>query len=646
MIHFKAFWDAVANYTGFEFTGDFLNNNDWINGADITDSFGNPYKHVGLVLDPPFEFTLDESDIELTKVEYVLPDSSWDGSRKDYDVTWNTNCATDGTIFGNVGDDVTTVVQRRFHGLRGYLTQDVQDDSLLYNPITNQYSVDASGIYEINLKLNLTWEYFIDVDNNWEYFQQGGNNFLAEPPSIVLHIVENNTSQTSIDGNIIRSIIMTYENNTPHTEDLIAPDRGAAGYYQLNTRDFIQFVPFTSGQNIGFVLELLTDAKSYSFDFQEYETYAEKYWRARILTQTQLNIQLKKQIELGQPFRINSHIPKGIKVIDVIKDFKAMFNLYFESDVRRKTVLVETRDNFYQPLTDAIDITDRIDLKSSPEIMLETDYKKELAFNFINDTENKYLKRWEKTFKRTYGEYSHYFTPANRFEKGTSLYNLNVFAQTIQGTINGAQGDVITSLIRAEWKQTLNDELPIFDTYRPLLLQLVKGRQYNKANNLRITSSTTPVPVAISEPYAGVPTFESRKLTFNGIGGLVYSYYLKTLASLNDFAEVKVKVKMGVYEFMSWDLKKPVYISEPAQIKGYYILETIENFDVVKDEFVTLTLQKTKDYTDANFDDEQGTNVDETIAPINEGEPVPILVEVNGIIVNCLDNQGNKIYKG
>jgi hypothetical protein len=441
MIHFKAFWDAVANYTGFEFTGDFLNNNDWINGADITDSFGNPYKHVGLVLDPPFEFTLDESDIELTKVEYVLPDSSWDGSRKDYDVTWNTNCATDGTIFGNVGDDVTTVVQRRFHGLRGYLTQDVQDDSLLYNPITNQYSVDASGIYEINLKLNLTWEYFIDVDNNWEYFQQGGNNFLAEPPSIVLHIVENNTSQTSIDGNIIRSIIMTYENNTPHTEDLIAPDRGAAGYYQLNTRDFIQFVPFTSGQNIGFVLELLTDAKSYSFDFQEYETYAEKYWRARILTQTQLNIQLKKQIELGQPFRINSHIPKGIKVIDVIKDFKAMFNLYFESDVRRKTVLVETRDNFYQPLTDAIDITDRIDLKSSPEIMLETDYKKELAFNFINDTENKYLKRWEKTFKRTYGEYSHYFTPANRFEKGTSLYNLNVFAQTIQGTINGAQGD-------------------------------------------------------------------------------------------------------------------------------------------------------------------------------------------------------------
>ena len=58
------------------------------------------------------------------------------------------------------------------------------------------------------------------------------------------------------------------------------------------------------------------------------------------------------------------------------------------------------------------------------------------------------------------------------------------------------------------------------------------------------------------EEFANTPTFEDRKLTFNGERGLVWDYYRKTIANIEDTAMLTLKINLSLYDFRSWDLSK------------------------------------------------------------------------------------------
>jgi len=97
------------------------------------------------------------------------------------------------------------------------------------------------------------------------------------------------------------------------------------------------------------------------------------------------NIQFKSKIELGDTYAISQVVPKEMKAIDLISDFKFLFNLYFEADIKRKVVKIEPRNSwvdvdssdvngYYQSVGLASNWTDLIDYTNPPEIFNELNY--------------------------------------------------------------------------------------------------------------------------------------------------------------------------------------------------------------------------------------------------------------------------------
>jgi len=636
LIRWYAFWRAVERLTGYTFTGDIIYS-DFMTGAasgiNYTDNFGNTLTHQGLVLDVPFRFTIDDSDINASLIAYSVPESQ---IAIYYPTFYDT--PSDKTVIGNVGADSVSDVQRRFSAFWGFFDTEIQDDGLLFDKSKSEYTVLVTGVYVIDFKLRYLIETFIDSSNQWF---RGYDQAKTVPPNIQWHIVKNNTQEHSIDGTILFTGVASpqFRYDTP----LQVINFPAVDIYGTYLTDAVPFFNLSAGDKITIMVEMLTDAVSNDINYQFYQTFADKYWRFRIWDGSSINIQLKNTVTLGSPFRINSHIPKDLKVIDIIKDFKNMFNLYFEADAKRKTVYVQTRDEFFRPLSEATDYTDKLDLSENPVINLQTSYKKSLVFNFKSDSTNKFLKRWEKLYRRNYGEYTHKMNNANRFDVGTSTLALGTFATSIQGRTQDRLA--VTTVIKPEYNDAKNATEPLLDEYSPMLLVLIRGQQFDNnnqpvyfANNIHY-----PVNVAVAETFGNTVVYQDRRILFNGLNGFVDSYYLKTLASIEDFAEVECKINMTLYEFMNLDLKKPIYLSAPEQLKGYYLIEKVSNYDFIKERSVTCTLQKFKDYVGVSFDQTQGTNIKSTITLVDDA-PKALLYDINGLLIEVVDNNGNKIY--
>ena len=89
-------------------------------------------------------------------------------------------------------------------------------------------------------------------------------------------------------------------------------------------------------------------------------------------------------------------------------------------------------------------------------------------------------------------------------------------------------------------------------------------------------------------------------------------------------------------------MARTYYISEPAEIAGYYITDSISNFNVTKETPTKVTLVKFKDFTPVDVPQGVG-NVN--IITQTDPQPTPILCTVNGAIVDCLDNNLNQMFK-
>lgn len=613
MINFYSFFKAVENLTGYTFDSQWLESLFIKGGGAIGDM-----THVGLGFDPNISFTIDEADIKASLIKYGLPqilDPLTDLSQ----------------TIGNIGVSPDDPTYRMLYRFQNRFTVLISDENVLFDSVTSTYSVAVSGLYSINFKAFYTATFF-DYLNSNAITPIQDNILYFTPPNIRWYVVVGNTSNTVINGTVVGSGVSAIQNIT---DSAIFTN---ASLFETQMSDFAGDITLFAGQQVCVFVELLEDAQTSLIDFSDLQTNSKKYWRLNFENQTFIEFKLKAQIQLDDEFRINSLMPKELKIIDVIKDFKTVFNLYFDVDLRRKKIICEPRDSFFSDISTAIDITDKIDNSSPIDVNFDSNFKKKIKFKYKKDTSDKWLERWEKFSKRTYAQYIHTLAPAKRFESGEEVIELGVLTPAIQRVNN-----VVTSIVRQEWDDELNEKLKVNDRYAPKLYQLVRGVHKDRFGNERIGNRV--LTVAIMEGFDGLETFENRKLTFNGAGGLVQTYYGKTLANINDFAQVDLTLKISNYEFFSWNLRRPLYISYPENIKGHYVVTSINNHDVNGVGLTRFSLLKYKDYTPVTIDTTQLTNVDPDVITESEDELQPIMVEVDGIIVNCLDNNFQKIYK-
>ena len=623
-LHLRSIFLAMFEKIGYSINSAFLDS-DWVKGlnppnTDYTDAFGNPYEHLGLSVDPVFQMTREQQDVIGELIEY-----STTGITGTDPNTW-----ADATVMGN-RSDYPAINLRPLYRFPNIINTQITDNFGRFNTSTSEFTVGTSGTYVLEFDFEFEfafWDLFLGF--NWQPYTGKFDN-TQHPPSFKWYVVKNNTSDTVIDG------VKLFERS------VINVGTG------VDTNRSIQFIAtdhvFSAGDKISVFLELLEDATGQVQGYLNSPPFltvanigAMRYWKMRIKNNSVLKVVPKEDVQIGDVFRINSHIPEGIKCMDLLQDFKTMFNLYFDVDLVTKTVFIEPRDDFYSG--NLVDITDSIDLTTPPLLNYLSDYKNELVFEYATDSKDKYLEQWNKVNKKVYGQYKYLFNNNERFDKGQSVLKTSLISASIQGAMNNPiNNPETTSLIKEEYLDADNVGKGVNQNYGARVFQLVRGKQFTTAN---ASKGRIVNLVGIMENYANTPTFGDRKLTFIGEHGLVWDYYTKTIANIEDTVLLTIKMNMSLATFNSWDLKDTFYISEPAEIAGYYITDSIKNFNVTKETMTTVTLVKFKDFEPVAVTGGVG-NVN--VITQTPSQPQEIMCIVNGAIVSCLDNNLQKMYK-
>jgi len=614
MLHLRSIVLSMFDKIGYTVSSAFFES-DWIKGITAyTDAYGYPYEHLGLSVDPAFQMTKDPQYLIGQSVEYSTTGLQAKNSDPD---TWTT-----ADVIGNLSLP-TTPNTRFFYRFPNLINTVVLDNFTRFDIATSEYTVGVGGTYSVDFTFVSEDAYYSDPLGKWVKYNFLGFGQGQRGAGYKWHIVKNNTLNNAIDGTTIYTQVDTggqYHSNV---------NGGATGQYHV----------FATGDKISVFLELLANEATGFFGPWSFVNANSNYWKTRILNTSKLIITPKNSVTLNDVYRINTHIPDGIKCISLLQDFKTMFNLYFDVDVNRKIVFIEPRDDFYSNTIH--DITDIVDLNTPPVLNYLTSYKNELVFRYNPDSKDKYLEQWNKVNDKTYAEYKYLLKNNDRFEKGQSILTTNILSPTIQGELENFVG-IISSVIKEEYLDADNVGKPVNKNYAPRVFQLQRGKQYDTAGVPRRNVSPLVILVAMMEDYANTPTLDDRKLTFIGERGLVWDYYRKTLANIEDTAILTVKLNLGLYAYNSWNLRDVYYISEPAEIAGFYITDSIKNFNVTKETTTTITLVKFKDFEPTAV---QGGGGNVNVITQNNPQPTPILCTVNGAIVNCLDNNFQTMYK-
>ena len=73
------------------------------------------------------------------------------------------------------------------------------------------------------------------------------------------------------------------------------------------------------------------------------------------------------------------------------------------------------------------------------------------------------------------------------------------------------------------------------------------------------------------------------------------------------------KFLLSKYEFFNFDFRFPIFLEYPSKLKGYYLVESLNNFEVTDNNLYSteVALIKYKDFVGVTIDTSQGTNINE-----------------------------------
>ena len=475
---------------------------------------------------------------------------------------------------------------------RGVITWDdesgqptFEDTNNNNSTFTGQYTAPFTGTYKIEVYIKT-------------------NAPSTAPTQDITYQIVQNYDLVNLTGNILTSVTRQYTSAFDHKFNLTV---------NLNAGDTITTVYL---KNIGPNLSIATTA-SYS------------------------DISLAATVTSGGTYQINNIIPTDISLLDVINDVSRMFNLYYWTDTRTKTIYVEPRDDFYKDNSEAIDWTDKVSMNPPYEITFATDYSRSYDLRYKDDSNDGWLERWNRVNKLTYGEYNHTFS--NRFPKGSGAIELSVFAPTysiedIQGNPSSVNLDdqPVVARIWEEYDIETNPPNEVED-YLPRIYNYVYGGQLNENGGNRsmdldingLVTSTTVLPIAITETYKGAVA--PINLNFAGVGGLADEYYLKTLNTVEKATKLKAWFKLTALDVQYFDFRKPILLSAIGDVSGVYLVEKIEDFNYIEEGLTLVHLLENKNFGKATLGIGGVNNPQDNLKKSNE-EPNPIYIDVAGEI--------------
>ena len=342
--------------------------------------------------------------------------------------------------------------------------------------------------------------------------------------------------------------------------------------------------------------------------------------------QTFLKLSKKNAIEENDNFLLNNLLPDSIKFIDVLNDFTRMFNIYYWTDVKSKTVYFNTRDSFFKAQSDAIDWTDKIDVNSY-EVDYVSSYKRTLNFRYKPLNRDEWLKGWQDDNKRIYGSYNNVLS--DRFTEGTQKIELDEFSAAYAITdgnaapVNANANDYpVTLKIWNEYEDTAPETRTT--NYNSKIYFFQNGNQLNvTGENNKISkfgTTTEVIPYGIFESYNNITS--PQNLSFTGSDGLFSTYYSKMIKNIEEGGRLIAYFNLSSTDIENLDFRKLIYLDNEANVKGYYFIESVVDYKPVQNELTKVILFKFENLGSVSIDgSQQGNNSSDA----DNGNTVPVL---------------------
>ena len=472
-----------------------------------------------------------------------------------------------------------------------------QDDSVLpnrdngsnYNPLTGIYTTPRSGKYDVTV--------FMDrFDRN------------SNPSNIArLVLVKNGDSVSSIGAGV----------------ELIEEPLFITGAspYDFGDRYFTFTVDLINGDEFSIYIEASssnTQNVSYSSG-----TFA--------------SLLVKSDIVEGDSYDLNNVIPKDITLLDVINDFTRMFNIYYWTDVKTKTIYFEPRDTFFESKTSALDWTNKLDIGKGYEVDYISSYKRNIEFKYKDLNNDEWLKGWQDVNKRIHARYNHVLP--DRFAEGTNTVELGLFSAVYAHVANEAtpldgglfNGNIVFTTIKI-WNEYLTSGLPveIINDYNPKIFLFNNGTQTSENGSSRKISlfgvESTTIPYGIFETYNN--TTSDINLSFTGSDGLFSTYYSKMFKNIEEGGRLIAYLNLTSSDVDNLDFRKLVYIDTPSKVSGYYLIEQVIDYNPLSDGLTKVSLFKFENLGSVAIDGSQEGNNSDNEDNGNTPAPLqPIYVE-------------------
>lgn len=308
-------------------------------------------------------------------------------------------------------------------------------------------------------------------------------------------------------------------------------------------------------------------------------------------------IDMSKQLVEFNQYTLADILPE-VKVLDLFADITKVFNLYWRTDTRTKIVYVEERDSFFKSYTTALNWTDKFAINKPYKLNFLENYNRDLIFKYAEDSNDKYLEKRNQTFQyqnNLYCSYKHELP--TRFPKGDSFVKTSEIAPTY--IIHDPKAVIDNTLTRygvtaRMWNEpNLNNSAPPQNYgFNPRILNYQYGAQTDiDGNALSIdfySTNYTNIPSAL--PIKVWNNTVPYSLSFAQSDGLVLSYYGRTLGVIEDSLQLEAYIHLTDSDYQNLDMSKPIYLNNPEEVQGYWLIDTISDYSPFKDlTKVTLT---------------------------------------------------------
>lgn len=275
-------------------------------------------------------------------------------------------------------------------------------------------------------------------------------------------------------------------------------------------------------------------------------------------------------------------------IIKYIEGITHAFNLVWKTDVASRNVTVEPFDNwddindvpqtgFYKDITNANNFTSDLDKGKRYGVEFLSEYKRELRYQYKDDDKDVFLSKINEAQEESFGSYKHTFS--DRFQQGEQFSINPTFAFTYYIKDSSVSANILNSespLLSRLWgEQKVNGVPPTYDTD---FEERIVYRNYATQGNAQVKwegNFITQIPTGLS--YGDRAT--DLDLKYNGTLGLVAIHYASQLSVIEKGILVIAffnLIESKILALENGDLiREPLYISDPVELKGYYLINEI-----------------------------------------------------------------------